>query len=102
MTANELLDLDLTDLAALLAPVSPAAGVLPIPNTPAPLRSAAGNSLHTAASLMTLPYVVSTPAAAAAPLAAPLCALLALAALLPDMREVLLRRRAARRKPARA
>ena len=38
---------------------------------------------------------------AAAPLAAPFCALLALAALLPDMREALLRRRAARRKPAR-
>jgi hypothetical protein len=59
------------DLAALLAPVSPAAGVLPVPNTPAPLRSAAGTSLHTAASLMTLPYVVSAPAAAAAPPAAP-------------------------------
>ena len=39
---------------------------------------------------------------AAAPFAAPLCALLALVALLPDMREALLRRRAARRKPVRA
>ena len=39
---------------------------------------------------------------AAAPLAAPLCALLALVALLPDMREALLRRRATRRKPVRA
>ena len=39
---------------------------------------------------------------AAAPFAAPLCALLALVALLPDMREALLRRRATRRKPVRA